>query len=155
MASWRLFSFSSLAASVKKSVWKMPGSFTNPIGGEGQAADRQLGIGDAVEQSRSRGLQLAAQVGGRLQSDAAVAGLGQGAAIPVDLHRATVTAAVAVFPVVADVQCKPVGDKPLIHQLVDQTVGHLLDDQTCFFTGIGTGEHLPFAEAVRFRLVGR
>src|SRR5699024_6250087 len=46
------------------------GILYHPIGGEGQAADRQLGIGDAVEQSRSRGLQLAAQVGGRLQPDA-------------------------------------------------------------------------------------
>src|SRR5699024_10000209 len=97
----------------------------HPVGGEGQSAHRQLGVRDAVEQGRCGGLQLAAQIGGRLQPDAAVGGLGQGAAVPVNVHRATVTAAVAVFPVVADVQSQAVGDKVLVHQLVDQAVGHL------------------------------
>src|SRR5699024_2661878 len=96
----------------------------------------------------------AAQIGGRLQPDAAVGGLGQGAAVPVNVHRATVAALVAVFPVVADVQGQAVGNKALVHQLVDQGVGHLLDDEPCFFVVAGAGQHLPFTDAVRFGLVG-
>src|SRR5699024_2292612 len=86
------------------------GVLHHPVGGEGQSAHRQLGVRDAVEQGRCGSLQLAAQIGGRLQPDAAVGGLGQGAAVPVNVHRAAVAALVAVFPVVADVQGQAVGN---------------------------------------------
>src|SRR5699024_8417792 len=102
----------------------------------------------------SRGLQLAAQIGGRFQSDTAVGGFGQSAAVPVDVHRAAVAALVAVFPVVADVQSQAIGDKAFVHQLVDQAVRHFLNNQPRFFLIVGAGQHLALADAVRLGAVG-
>ena len=70
------------------------------------------------------------------------------------MHRAAIAALVAVFPVVADVQSQAVGDKALVHQLVDQAVRHFLDDQPRFFVVVRTGQHLPLADAVRLGAVG-
>ena len=153
MACWSFFSFSSFLVSVKKVHLIDALVRRDLVGVDGNAPHRQRRVGDALKQLCAFVDEGAAQIGGGIKPDGAVGCFGDGSAVAVGLGQTTVAALVHVLPVVADLQGDGFRHQLLFGEPEHQNLRHLPDDELCFIVGVGTGQHLPLADAVGAGLV--
>jgi len=79
--------------------------------------------------------------------------LGDNSAVAVGLGQTTVAALVHVLPVVAYLQGDGFGHQLLFGEPEHQHLRHLPDNELRLVVGVGTGQHLPLADAVGAGLV--
>ena len=123
------------------------------VGVDGDAPHRQRRVGDALKQLCAFVDEGAAQIGGGIKPNSAVRRFGDDSAVAVGLGHTPVAALVHVLPVVADLQGDGFGHQFLFGKPEHQNFRHLPDDELCLIVGVGTGQHLPLADAVGAGLV--
>ena len=91
--------------------------FDHTVGGYCDPSYGQCFINYSLEQLSCGRDQDTAEVGRIIQLRAAVSTLRNGAAVVVDVYRASVLSAITVFSIVANIQCQAVRNQTFIRQL--------------------------------------
>lgn len=99
-----------------------------PVSGHRDSAHCERPIGDPVKQLHSCCDNRTSQIGGISQMCTAMGSLWHGPPIVVNMYRAAVGTLVAVFPVIANVQCQAIRDKIFVGELKNQGVRHFGDN---------------------------
>ena len=92
----------------------------HPVRGNRDPAHCERPIGDPVKQLHSCCDNPTSQIGGISQMCTAMGSLWHGPPIVVNMYRAAVGTLVAVFPVIANVQCQAIRDKIFVGELKNQ-----------------------------------